>query len=58
MPERQSPDLIAFLRETIEHLGRYQELTPDDLILLGLKREILRAIAELKIAREGRPMRA
>jgi hypothetical protein len=53
MREHQSPDLIAFLKETMEQLERYQDFTPDDLILLELKRHIVRAVADLKAAREG-----
>jgi hypothetical protein len=50
----QTPDLISLLRETLEQLERAQEVLPDDAALVELKRSIVSAIAELRIAKNGK----
>ena len=50
----QTPDLIDLLRQTLEQLERTEDLHPDDPTLIELKRSLVTAIAELKIAKNGR----
>jgi hypothetical protein len=45
------PDLIELLQETLERLESTQDLKPDDPTMLELKSSIVRAIAELSIAK-------
>ncbi len=54
MRERHTPDLIHLLRQTLERLQETQDLLPNDPALLELKRSIVSAIAELKIATNGK----
>ena len=47
-------DLTDLLRQTLEHLEKTQDLPPDDPTLVELKRWLVTAIAELRIARNGK----
>jgi len=47
-------DLVHILRETLKHLEQTDDLSPNDPTLIELKRHIVRVLAELKIARNGR----
>ncbi len=46
--------MIALLRQTLEHLQETQDLLPNDPALLELKHSIVSAVAELKIATNGK----
>ena len=47
-------DLTDLLRQTLEHLEKTHDLPPDDPTLVELKRWLVTAIAELRIARNGK----
>jgi hypothetical protein len=51
-------DLVELLQKTLKQVEEVEKLSPDDPALLQLKRHILRAIAELKVAQNGRSMAA
>jgi hypothetical protein len=52
--QRSIRDLVELLRETLQQVEQDQELRPDDPILMELKRHIVRAIADLHIAKSSR----
>jgi hypothetical protein len=47
-------DLIELLQKTLRRVEEVEKLKPDDPALLRLKRHILRAIANLKVAQDER----
>jgi hypothetical protein len=51
-------DLVELLQKTLKQVEEVEKLRPDDPALLQLKHHILRAIADLKVAQNGRSMAA
>jgi hypothetical protein len=51
MAVEASSKLIEVLKKTLEQLEQTEELRPDDRAMIELRSSILRAIAELEIAR-------
>lgn len=49
--QSHTPDLIDLLRQTLKQLEETQDLLPDDPTLVELKRSLVSAIAELRVAR-------
>ena len=58
MRQLRTPDLTDLLRQTLDQLEKTQDLLRDDPALVELKRSLVTAIAELKIAKNGKSQAA